>query len=104
PRRVRAAGRVEPAGVDDDLDAALQTRRGDLLELAQKRPRIAERRFLETILEQDHQRQLGEIVAGEHVDRPALDHLARRAETVSVEAGAVGYAEHRWHVVPLTNC
>ena len=97
PRRRRAARRIEPAGVHHDLDAALQAARRHLLELPQERAGIAEVRVLEAILQQDQQRQLGEIVAGQHVDRPALDHLPRRAEAVAVEAGAVGDAEGVGH-------
>ena len=55
---------------------------------------------LQPILQQDHQRQLGEVVAGEHVDRTALDHLARRAQAVAVEAAAVRDAEHVGHATP----
>jgi len=34
---------------------------------------------------QDQHRQLGEIVAGQHVERTAFEHLAHRGEAVSVE-------------------
>ena len=86
-------GGVEAAGVDDDLDAALDAGAEHLLHLAEEGARVAGVRVLHAILEEDHHRQLGEVVAGEHVDRPALDHLARGAQPVAVEAAAVGDAK-----------
>src|SRR5262249_61032225 len=68
--------------------------------LAQEGARVAQVGIPQAILQQDHQRELGEIVAGEDVDRAVLDHLARRAQTIAVEAAAVGDAEHVGHDGP----
>jgi len=101
-RRLRAAGRVEPPGVHHDLDAPLRAAGGHLLELAQKSARVAQLRISQAVLEQDHQRELGEVVAGQHVDGAALDHLARGAQAVAVEAAAVGDAQRVAHRPPAS--
>ena len=85
-----AAGRVEPAGVADDLDATIDARAEDLLHLGQERRGVAGVGVARLGLPQDEHRQLGQPVAGEHVDRAALDHLPRRRQPVAVEARAVG--------------
>src|SRR4029453_6685140 len=59
--------------------------------------RVAEVRITQTVLQEDHQRELGEVVAGEHVDGTALDHLARRAQAVAVEPAAIRDAEDLGH-------
>jgi len=81
------AARIETAGVDDDLDAALDATREHVLHLAQKRSRIAGGRRLHAIFGQDHHGELGEIIAGEHVDRAPVDHLAGRAQAVAAHRG-----------------
>ncbi len=86
------AGRVEPARVGHDLDAALQAGVEDLLHLAQERGGVAEARVLAAGLPQDEHGELGEVVAGQHVDR-AGQHLPGRAEAVTVEPGAVRDAD-----------
>ena len=97
PHRIGQSGGVETARVDDDLDAALLAGGRHLLQLAEEGPRVAEPRILHTVLQQDHEGQLGEIVAGEDVDRAALDHLARGAEAISVETAAIGDAQNVGH-------
>src|SRR5262245_1215158 len=52
-------------------------------------------------LPQDQHGQLGEVVAGEHVDRAAVDHLPRRREPVAVEAGTVGDPDRAPHASAL---
>src|SRR5581483_8681912 len=86
--------RVQAAGVDDDLDPALDARPEHLFQLAEERLGVAGARALHAVLEQDHERQLGEVVAGQDVDRAALDHLARGAQAVAVEAAAIRDAKH----------
>ena len=93
PRGGRAAGGIEPAGVDHDLDAALAAGRAPPPRAGAGRCARSRARIPQAILQQDHERQLGEVVAGQHVDRPALDHLARRAQAVAVEAAAVRDAQ-----------
>ncbi len=82
-------GWVEPAGVADDLDAAFQAGRQYLLKLGQERPGVAGPPAEHGLAEQQHG-ELGQPVAGEHVDRPALDHLPRGRDPVPVEPAAVG--------------
>ena len=83
-------GRVEPAGVGDDLDAALDGEPERLLHLAQERLGEAERRVLGPVPAEDEHRQLGQVVAGEHVELAAREHLAHRGEAIAVEARCVG--------------
>ena len=90
---VGAAGRVEPAGVGDDLDAALDARAEHLLHLREERRCVAELAVARPLLVQDQHRQLGQPVAGEHVDVAALDHLLGRREPIAEEAAAVGDAD-----------
>ena len=82
--------RVEAARVDDDRDVPVQAGADDLLELAQERPRVARGGVLAPGLPQDEHGQLGQVVAGEHVDGAALDHLPRGGRAIAVETGAVG--------------
>ena len=86
-------GGVEPAGVADDLDAALEREAEAVLDLADERAGVPQRRVLHRVLAEDQHGQLGEVVAGQHVQgRPVgrtLEHLAHGREPVAVEAGAV---------------
>ena len=83
------AGRVEPAGVVDDLDAAVEAGAEHRLELGEHRPGVAGVGILLPGLPQDEHGQLGEVVTGEHVDGAALDHLPGRLHAVAVEPGGV---------------
>ena len=80
---------VEAAGVDDDLDALLGARLRDLAQLTQEGAGIAQILFAGLVLEQDHHGQLGEVVAGEEVDRAVLNHLFCGSDAVAVKAAAV---------------
>ena len=83
------AGRVQPARVADDPDPAVQAGAEHLLQLGQEGPGVARVRVLLPGLPQDQHGQLGQVVAGEHVDRPALHHLPGGGDPVAVEARAV---------------
>ncbi len=83
------AGGVEAAGVGDDPHAALEGETEAVLDLADEGAGVAERGVLHGVATEDEHRQLGEVVAGEDVQRPALQHLAHRGQPVAVEAGAV---------------
>src|SRR5581483_1442570 len=87
-------GGIQAAGIDHDPDAARDARAEHLLHLPEEGARVAGVRALQLVAEEDHERQLGEVVARQHVDRAALDHLAGRAQPVAVEAAAVRDAEH----------
>ena len=65
----------------------------DLLHLAVEGGGIAEGRVALARLEQDEHGELGQVVAGEHVDGPVEHHLARGRQPVTVEAGAIGDAQ-----------
>ena len=87
---VGQAGRVEAAGVGDDPHALLERESEAVLDLADEGPGVAERRVLELVLAEDQHRQLGEVVAGQHVELARPRSISRiAAEPVAVEAGAV---------------
>ena len=90
------ARRVEAAGVGDDLDAPLQAGAEHVLHLPQERGRVAEAGVLLPRLPQDQHGQLGQVVAGQHVDR-AREHLPGGGEAVAVEPGAVRDAHRPSH-------
>ena len=94
PDPVGEAGRVEPSGVRDDAHAQLLGEREVVGELLDERPRVAGRRVLHLVAAEDEHGQLGEVVAGEHVELAALEHLAHRGQPVAVEARAVPDAQH----------
>ena len=95
------SGRIQPAGVHDDLDVALAAGLGHVLELAQEGLGKTLLRILELILEQNHERELGEVIAGQNVNRAALDHLAGRGQTVPVKAAAVRNSKCFAHATSL---
>ena len=65
---VGEAGGVEPAGVGDDLHAALEGEAEAVLDLADEGAGVAEGRVLELVLAEDEHGELGEVVAGEDVE------------------------------------
>jgi hypothetical protein len=89
---VRQAARVEATGVGDHLDVPVDAGAQDLLHLGEEGVGPAPRGVALESLPQDQHGQLGQPVAGEHVDGSAVDHLGRRGQPVAVEAGAVGDA------------
>ncbi len=96
----REAGGVEAAGVRHDLHAPLEGETEAVLELADEGPGVPQRRVLQLVAAEDQHRQLGQVVTGEDVQRPALEHLAHRREPVAVEAGAVADPEDVSHEPP----
>ena len=72
-----AAGRIETAGVADDLDPALDAGAEHLLHLGEEHRRKPELAVASPLLVQYQHRQFGQPVAGEHIDVAALDHLLR---------------------------
>ena len=95
--RLGAAVGVEAAGVGHHLDAAVEAGAHHLLHLGHERRGEAAAGTLGARAGEDQHRQLGQPVAGEHVDRSALHHLPRRREPVAVEARAVGDADRLSH-------
>ena len=96
-----ASGRVEPAGVADDPDPALDAGVEDLLHLRQERRRIPELAVAGPLLVQDQHGQLGQPIAGQHVDVATVDHLLRCREAIAVEPAAVGDADGAIAVTPI---
>ncbi len=88
-------GRVEAARVHHDPHAALAGQAEALLHLPQEGPGVAERRVLQPVTRQDQHRQLGQVVPGEHVQRPAGEHLPHRREAVPVEPRGVADPQYR---------
>ncbi len=87
-------GRVQAAGVRDDRDAVLERRAEGVLELAQEGLGVAQRLVAGAIARQDEHRELGEVVAGQHIERAAGEHLVHGRGTIAVEAGAVADPQH----------
>ena len=92
---LRESGRVEAAGVADDLDAAVERLAESGLELLEEGPRVPEGRVLQPVPAEDQHGQLGQVVAGQDVERPAGEHLLDRAEPVAVEPGRVADPDRR---------
>src|ERR1700689_5279911 len=93
-KRMGARLGVESSRVRDDLDATIETGAHDLFHLSQKCARVSAARLFRLRTRQDQHRELGKPIAGQDVDRTALDHLARGRESISVEPRAVGDANH----------
>ena len=86
-------GRVEPAGVGHHLDALVDGQAEALLHLGKEAGGVPLGRVPAARAPQDQHGQLGQVVAGEHVDRAAFQQLPRGGAAVAVEAGAVGDAQ-----------
>jgi hypothetical protein len=85
-----AAGRVEPAGVGDHLDAPVDAGAEHLLHLGQERACVAGLGVTGALLVQDQHRQLGQPVTREHVDGTVvedgrIDHLTCGGDAVAEE-------------------
>ena len=92
---VGAARRVQPTGVGDHLDAPLDARRRAPAPSGAGTCGVAELGVARSLLVEDEHRELGQPVAGEHVDvRPPFDHLLGGRQPVAEEPAAVGDA-HR---------
>ena len=97
-------GRIETTGIGDDLDALLRTGRDHIAQLLEEGAHIAcvATTALLLVVENGHG-EFGEIITGEHIDRPAFDHLQRRRQLVAIEAAAVGYPQYLAHRFPQKN-
>jgi hypothetical protein len=89
---------VEAPGVGHDLDATVEAGPHHLFHLRDERPGESSLRVLRPDATQDQHGQLGEPVAGQHVDRPALDHLERATRPIAEESGTVRDADRLGHV------
>ena len=77
--------RVEASGVRDDPDPALEHVSEYVGHLVDERATESAIRSARPHPRQDDHRELGEPIAGEHVDGTAVDHLPRRRRAVSEE-------------------
>ena len=106
PRRgprppARPAGRpasrsasARPAGFSPPALTTIRTPRSSgqaeaLLHLREEGARVAAGGVLRAVAAEDQQGQLGEVVTGQDVERPALEHLPHRRPPVAVEARRV---------------
>lgn len=87
---LRARVRVESACVGDDLDAPVQTIAEHIVELIDKRCGVSGVRVLGAVFGQHAHGQFGQPVAGENIDRAAVEHFAGRGQPIAEEAAAVG--------------
>jgi hypothetical protein len=100
--RLGAAVRGQPAGVRHHLDPPVQALPHDLFHLRDEGPRITGPVVPGQVLGQHEHGQLGQPVAGQHVDRPAFDHLPGGGQPVTVEPAAVGDAQRRGSHFPAS--
>ena len=68
-------GRVDPSGVGNDLDPAVEAGPEHLFHLGDEGAGIALVGITLPGPPEDRHGELGQIVTGQHVDRPALHHL-----------------------------
>ncbi|CAM4177846.1 hypothetical protein NORO109296_21975 [Nocardiopsis rhodophaea] len=83
------SSRIEPAGVGHDRDAPVGREPEALLHLPRKRARVPEIGVPQPVPAQDEHGELGEVVAGQHIQPTVLKHLPHRGEAVPVEPGGV---------------
>ena len=81
----------EAAGIGHNGDSPLDACGKDVVELLQETPGIPAAALARLV--QDVHRQLGQPVAGEHVDGATLDHLTRRREAIAEEPAAVRHPQ-----------
>ena len=81
--------RIQAAGVGDNLDAPVQTGTEYVLHLREEGAGVALVRATLPRLPQNQHRQLGEVVTGQEINGPALQHLPRRAHAIAPVSGAV---------------
>ncbi|SHW48737.1 Uncharacterised protein [Mycobacteroides abscessus subsp. abscessus] len=79
------AGRIEAAGVGDDLHALVQGQAQRLLQLTQEGLGVAEVGVLGPVPREDQHGQLGEVVAGQVVQLTPGEHLVHRRQPVAIE-------------------
>jgi hypothetical protein len=85
--------RVEAAGVDDDLHAGVHREAEALLHLSHERVCVPAVGVLETAHGEDQHGEFGEVVAGQHVNVAAGQHLPGCVEPVTEETRCVGDSE-----------
>ncbi len=88
---LRPAGlRVEAAGVGDHPDPLLHQLRQRASDEVDEVGGVAGGRIPELLPHHDRERDFGEVVHAEIVDRPPLDEVERRVDTVSPEPLPIG--------------
>ena len=76
---------IEAAGIDDDPHPAVHGEPEAFLHLPQECLGVPSFRILEPVAGEDEHGQLGEVVAGEHVELTTIQHLTHGGEPVAVE-------------------
>jgi hypothetical protein len=87
--RFGAAPGVETAGIGDHLDAAVDAGAHHLLHLLQMGVDPAARAILQALSVEDHHGQLGQVIAGQHIDGTAHHQIPGGRNLVAIEAAAV---------------
>ena len=88
-QRVGESGRVEAAGVGDELDAPFGDELEVVADLLEERGGESLGGILLLRSGEDEHRQFGQVVAGEVVELAAFEHLAHGGGPVTVEPGHV---------------
>ena len=86
----RQRPRVQTAGIRHDPDLPVETFPHDLLHLLEECRYVAAVRVLALGPKEDRHGQFREIIAGEEIDRPPLDHLLGGTEPIPEKPAAVG--------------
>ena len=100
PQLGRQSGRVQTAGVGDDLDSFVECQAQHVFHLLEKGGGVAAIGILLAELPEDHHRQLGQVVAGQEIDLAPFEHLARGGQAVAIEARTIGDTKNfaiGWH-------
>src|SRR5690554_4771762 len=87
-----ACGWIEASGVHHDAHAFALRRLGDLLELTNEGLRVARAGRLHPLSSEDGERELGEIIPCEKIERPALDHLSGSLESITKKRATISDA------------
>ncbi len=86
----RQRPRVQTAGIRYDPDLPVETFPHDLLHLLEECRYVAAVRLLALGPKEDRHGQFREIIAGEEINRPPLDHLLGGTEPIPEKPAAVG--------------
>ena len=98
--RLGAAVRVETARVRHHLDTPFEARAHHVFHLTDERSGVPGTGPLGTDAAENQHRELGQPIAGEHVDGATLDHLERSARTIAEEPRAIRHADRLGHCHP----
>ena len=95
-----ASFRIHAAGVRDYLYLALDNLLGAAFDHLRKIASVPGLRIARVLLFENRHGDLGQIVEGQVVDRPAAELFERRFERVAPKALGIGDADHRLRGIP----